>query len=441
MKLPSTLRRFALFGLLLLAVLAAAPAVHAAPATLDLAAAPDPVGRGEAVTYTATIGNTGPTPLTDLAFQDPLPTGVDQWRAEYRVDGGPWATYPVSGLIPLAPLPAGGTRRIEVRATVEHSAPGRLTNTARVTGPGGPLATATALTNVLPSVDAGADKMVNLGGTLLLSDASAEDGGDEIAAYSWTDNGGGGGFDGPAALHPTYTAPGSSGLLTLTLRATDRQGGSSSDSLRLRVNAFPTAEAGGDRAVDEGGSIALADASGRDSDGWIASTTWDDGGAGGTFSPSLHSRNPTYTAPLTSVCAGEDVTLTLTVTDDWGAEGKDSLTLHVRNVNAVPVADAGRDMVVRSGEGVTLAGRGDDPDGGSLRFLWELLSGPSLPLSGEGTSTLTLIAPAVSVRTDLHFRLTVRDDCGASGTDEVTGDGRPAPCGVGDRPPRPGRPA
>ncbi len=385
------------------------------------------VDRGDEIVHTVVLENTGAAALSDLTLKNELSTGLDQWNASYRRDGGGWITYPPNGIIPIGTLSAGAVTTIEIKARVEFSAPETISDKATVFDPTGPLADQTLVTNVLPSVDAGSDKMVGLGGTVDLDDAVAGDGGGGIASYSWSDNGGGGSFSDPTILHPTYTAPNVSSLITLTLTVTDNQGGTKSDSLHLRVDAFPTVDAGADREVDEGGSIELSDATADDSDGWIVSYQWSDGGAGGSFSPSAQVRNPTYTAPLVADCAGADVTLTLTVTDDWGAQASDSLNLHVRNVNALPSVDAGPDQDVTSGDPVTLNGSASDPDGTIVAYSWTQIAGPTVPLQGEDTATLSFTAPDVSADTVLRFRLTATDDCGGSASDEAAVTVSPVP--------------
>ena len=62
--------------------------------TIGQQATPDPVARGEILTFAIAITNTGAVALTDLIFQDPLPTGIDQLSAEYRLNGGGWMAYP-----------------------------------------------------------------------------------------------------------------------------------------------------------------------------------------------------------------------------------------------------------------------------------------------------------------------------------------------------------
>jgi len=354
----------------------------------------------------------------DLTYQNSLPTGLDQWAAQYRLNGGGWIVYPATGLIPLGTIHSGESVSVDIQASVEYSAPGTLTDTARVTDGATQLASTTITTNVLPSVDAGADKMVGLGGMITFSDASAGDGGDGIASYSWDDDGATGHFDDEGAVQPTYIAPGASEPVKITLTVTDQQGGQASDAFWLRVNAFPIVDAGGDRSVNEGGSIVLSEASASDPDGWIASYFWSDHGSGGSFDDpgTLH---PTYTAPIIDNCSGEDITLSLTVTDDWGAQASDALTLHVQNVNALPDVDAGPDQTVHGGDSVALIGSASDSDGAIVATLWEQTSGPNVSLSGENTDHATFIAPEIASQTELRFRLTVLDNCGGSASDTV----------------------
>ncbi|MCD6142289.1 hypothetical protein J7J55_06185, partial [Candidatus Bipolaricaulota bacterium] len=393
-------------------------AAHGAGVSVSVSADKSEVDRGGMITYTVTVENSGGA-LSDLTLKNELSTGLDQWTASYRRDGGDWQDYPPTGLISIGSLGAGATTVFDIKARIELSAPGTVSDAATLFDANGPLADGNLVINVLPSVDAGADKMVGLGGTVELGDAAASDGGDGIASYSWSDNGGGGSFSDPNILHPIYTAPNKSSLITLTLTVTDTQGGVNSDSLHLRVDAFPTVDAGADKEVDEGGEIALDDASAADSDGWIVSYRWSDGGAGGSFSPSNQVKNPTYTAPLVSDCAGDDIVLTLTVTDNCGTEASDSLNLHVRNVNSPPTVDAGPDKDVHSGDRVTLSGSATDPDGTIISYAWTQTAGPSVSLYGAASPTLEFTAPNVTKNTVLRFRFTATDDCGGSASDET----------------------
>ncbi len=110
--------------------------------------------------------------------------------------------------------------------------------------------------------------------------------------------------------------------------------------------------------------------------------------------------------------------LVLTVTDDDGATDSDSVIIEVGNVpstsdpnNLAPVADAGEDRTVASGEVVVLDGRqSSDPDGTVERYIWS-----------EGDTILgrdPVVPIALSVGTRI-ISLTVFDDDGGSDSDTV----------------------
>ena len=388
--------------------------------SLDLAADPVAIGRGETVGYDVRIENGGPGALDGATLSVPLPAGIDQWAADVRIDGGGWAPYPANGLLALATLPAGADRVVEIRAPVELGAPGSLPTTAEVVDPTGPLATAFVEVNVLPSVDAGPDLIVEFGGSVTLVGASAGDGGSGIATIEWTDGGAGGGFDDPSLLHAAYTPPAASGVIDLTLRAVDHDGGTSSDSVRVRVNAPPVVDAGADRTTGEGVPVALDDATAVDADGWIVTHAWSDGGAGGTFDPGPDVLHPTYVPPAIDGCGDATIELTLSATDDWGGTGIDALELTIEGVNHPPSVDAGAARTADAGEEVVLDGRADDADGDPLALLWEQVAGPTVDLVDAATERARFTAPASDGGPTLTFRLDAIDPCGADATDEVT---------------------
>src|SRR5690606_31846744 len=66
---------------------------------------------------------------------------------------------------------------------------------------------------------------------------------------------------------------------------------------------------------------------------------------------------------------------------------------------------------------ITLAGTGNDTDGSIASYSWTKQSGPAASLSNANTASLTA---ANLVAGTYVFRLTVTDNAGATGFDEVT---------------------
>lgn len=87
--------------------------------------------------------------------------------------------------------------------------------------------------------------------------------------------------------------------------------------------------------------------------------------------------------------------------------------------NSPPVANAGADRTVAEGAVATLQGSGSDSDGTITAYSWTQTAGPAVSLSGASTATASFTAPQVSANTVLIFRLTVTDNQGATGTDDV----------------------
>lgn len=102
---------------------------------------------------------------------------------------------------------------------------------------------------------------------------------------------------------------------------------------------------------------------------------------------------------------------------------KDSLVyrdtcLPSQPVNKVPTASAGQDQTIQLPmSNVTLAGSGSDQDGTIAGYTWTKVSGPTAgTLTNTTTPTLAATGLAQGVYT---FRLTVMDDKGATGSDDV----------------------
>ncbi len=78
--------------------------------------------------------------------------------------------------------------------------------------------------------------------------------------------------------------------------------------------------------------------------------------------------------------------------------------------NKAPAARAGPDLTVKGGAKVALNGLGSaDPDGDPLKYEWTQIRGQRVSLLDPNSATATFIAPKVSAKRLLQFRLSVTD--------------------------------
>lgn len=178
------------------------------------------------------------------------------------------------------------------------------------------------------------------------------------------------------------------------------------------LNQPPTADAGPDQTVtdaDDSGSedVTLDGSASTDADGTIADYSWVEGGV----------EIATGAMPIVAFAVGAH-TVTLTVTDDGGATDTDEVLITVEAFvgNQPPTADAGPDQTVTDAdnggsEDVTLDGSASaDADGTIVSWSWAV-DGTEIA-TGE-TATVPFDVGVTTVT------LTVTDDEGATGTDDV----------------------
>ena len=72
-----------------------------------------------------------------------------------------------------------------------------------------------------------------------------------------------------------------------------------------------------------------------------------------------------------------------------------------------------------AGTVVVLSGTGTDPDGTVVSYAWTQTGGATVTLAGAASADVAFTAPKVVEGATLTFRLTVTDDDGASGSDDV----------------------
>jgi len=107
-----------------------------------------------------------------------------------------------------------------------------------------------------------------------------------------------------------------------------------------------------------------------------------------------------------------------------GIRGAGTATVEIANgsgLNTAPNAIAGSGQTVAQNNVVVLNGsQSNDPDGDSLTYLWEQVSGPQVGLSSTSSPVTEFTSPTVSSDTMLQFRLTVSDPSGLSDSATTT---------------------
>jgi hypothetical protein len=281
------------------------------------------------------------------------------------------------------------------------------------------------VTNIPPVADAGPDQSVAEGVTVTLNGANSDDGDDGIAGYLWEQVGGSVSvaLSDPTAERPTFQTPnvGPEGLaLTFRLTVADASGDTDTDTVIVNVswvNIQPVADAGADQTVAESTPVTLDGSASSGVDDAIVTYSWNQVNINGIIAvlsdPGVS--NPTFA--ITDVGAdGESLTFELTVTDDGGLQATDRCVVNVTHINQVPVADAGADQTVASGDEVMLDGSGShdpdndiDPENG---YTWKQTAGTSVTLSSPSAINPVFTAPALPAGSSetLVFELTVTDN-------------------------------
>lgn len=210
----------------------------------------------------------------------------------------------------------------------------------------------TVTVNPLPTIDAGTDTAICIGGSAQLNATGT-------GTFSWSPIAG---LSDPNIADP-IASPTSSTLYLVTL--TDSNSCVNSDGVNVVVNALPVANAGPDLYLCPGFDVLL------------------NGSGGGLYSwsPAVEVDDPTLATPLASPL--NTTIFILTVTDANGCSGTDQMTV---TVNTDPQVDAGPDLTICQGETVQLGGSPTSvvPD---VTYLWVPATGLDDPTVANPNAT------------------------------------------------------
>ena len=210
------------------------------------------------------------------------------------------------------------------------------------------------------------------------------------------------------------------GTYTVTVTSTGGFGSSNSKTFDVSVTSFntpPSVDAGVDRTVAEGSTVALNGTATDQDAGDTLTYLWSHNS---TLPITLADQNAVDTAfAAPNVAADIPVTFTLTVSDGT-ATVSDTFTLTIADsANAPPAVDAGADRTVQEGDTVTLDGTASDADAeDTLTYLWSHNSTLPITLADQNAVDTAFAAPSVSSETTIAFTLAVSDGTDTA-TDEV----------------------
>jgi uncharacterized repeat protein (TIGR01451 family) len=386
--------------------------------SLSKSATPTLPQPGGWITYTLTFVNAGPQTAHNVQLVDQIPVSVTHASLAVSSNLPITLTGGLSFSWQLPNLPPGAGGVITITGQLSNTLPGShtFTNTATLsaaeldTNLADNQAQASLTTNLAPLAAAGPDQDVEtLIAVTLDGSLSSDPDANLPLAYRWRQTGGPPVSFSPAISRTTFTAPGDPAVLTFTLVVTDSLGQPSlADSVVITVhNQAPVAVTAPNLNVD---TLALVTLDGSlssdpDADLPLAYRWTQTGGPPVSFNPAISVT--VFTAPGNAAV----LTFTLMVTDSLGLPALTPAVTVVAVANQRPVAQAGPNQGVTTGQVVTLDGSlsYDPDDDRPLVYRWTQTGGPAVSFT-PNISVTTFTAPgSFGV---LTFTLQVTDSLG-----------------------------
>jgi hypothetical protein len=269
--------------------------------------------------------------------------------------------------------------------------------------------------NHVPVLELGGPLTVDEGGSLILRPDAYDPDGDPLV-YQWGVNGNWG-----TIMDGIFTAPmidACDGVeILVTLSVIDPCGATVCDTVAIyvrNVNSAPVVDLGPNFVLDEGMIIQLKPVV-ADPECEQLYYRWT--ATKGSFDNAT-SASPMFQVPITGLCDGEALTITLTVSDPCGLTATDSVDVRVNNINAAPVIDLGPDFCVVECSSTLITPIVGDPDNDSLVYTWSV-SGGALDSYCNGAAVFTAPTTLDCDGETVTITVTVTDPCGLSATDTI----------------------
>lgn len=206
------------------------------------------------------------------------------------------------------------------------------------------------------------------------------------------------------------------GVAAVSPVITDDTNANAVESYTWATTQKPVVTVSANQSVNEGANVAVT-ATASDPDGSIVSTQWKQVSGQSVTLTATSGLSTSFTAP--SVTTSDVIVLRFIATDNVGEKADADVSITINGNNQSPTANAGADQTVTEGATVNLRGTATDADGQIVSYTWAKISGPDITLSPAAGPNVSFIAPQVDATTTIDIRLTVIDNDGLSGSDEV----------------------
>ncbi|MCF6323230.1 MAG: PKD domain-containing protein [Gammaproteobacteria bacterium] len=279
--------------------------------------------------------------------------------------------------------------------------------------------------NIAPVAIAGPDQAIETSQIVQLDGAASNDANNDPLTYRWRltslPPGSDSSLSSTTVINPTFT-PDTDGTYTLQLIVNDGQEDSSADTVIITsstTNIAPIANAGSDQTVETSQTVLLDGSASSDANNDPLTYRWSLTGRPPGSGSSLNSTtvsNPTFTPDLNG-----SYVLQLIVNDGQVDSSADTVTITSSTANIAPIASAGPDQTVATGQAVMLDGiASSDANNDQLTYLWSLINAPDD--SGSSLNNTTVSNPTFTPDLDGNYvlQLIVNDGQLDSSMDIVT---------------------